>query len=71
MNIEYAKGMAIEFGKKHPEYKEEIQDGYKLMLAEIEDGESEHLESEKFIDWINDLEREGAPSRLDKHVRDH
>ena len=39
----------------HPEIKGDVEDAWSLMLAEIEDGSSEELEQDRFLDELRYL----------------
>jgi hypothetical protein len=71
MNMKYARGMAVEFGNKHPEHKQEIEESYSMMLSEIEDGETEEREIELFIDYIKVLDESTERDGVCKHGRDY
>jgi hypothetical protein len=49
------KEFAIQTIKKYPKLKENIIDAYALMVDEIEDGESEDMEEERFYSYIKEL----------------
>ena len=55
MNTTYAKSFKTEFISQHPNFKEEVNDLYELMLSEIEEGGSETNEVELFISSCKDL----------------
>jgi hypothetical protein len=44
-----------QFVQKHPDKREEAEGLYDLLLIEIEDGNSEAEEVNKFISALNDL----------------
>lgn len=41
--------------KKFPQHKDNIEDAFDLMLAEIEDGENDDWEIDKFYNYMVDL----------------
>lgn len=41
--------------KKYPELKDNIDDAWDLMCDEIEQGESEDLEVERFISYLSEI----------------
>ena len=55
MDKAFARNFGIEFIKKHPQFKAEVNDYYFLMLNEIEEGGSEAHEVELFIGSCEDL----------------
>jgi hypothetical protein len=55
MDKAYARQFGREFLAKHPQFKDEVNDLYRLMLDEIEEGGSENHEVGLFIGSCEDL----------------
>lgn len=43
---------------KYPSIMDEVDDAWQLMMSEIEDGASEEMETERFLDWLNNFIKE-------------
>lgn len=55
MDIQTAKKFRQDFIAKHPQFKDEVNDLFQLMLDEIEEGASEQNEIRLFIGSCEDL----------------